>query len=238
MNLDSLLISRDADLLGVLRPTLENISVNVEVCEGFRAGNDLLAKRKFDAVIVDCDDLQNGFDLLGALRQTQSNAKSVAFAVVNGKTTTQEAFHSGANFVLQKPLTPLHAARCFNAALNFMVRERRRYYRHPVEIPLRISLPHNQELTATTTNVSEGGMAIRVLGKLTKDAQAQFRFTLPGVNISLELKGQVAWADGTGHAGVRFVEVPQSSQYQLEKWLTDHLQNEIPDRLQGHAALP
>ncbi len=81
-------------------------------------------------------------------------------------------------------------------------------------------------------------MAIRVLGKLTKDAQAQFRFTLPGVNISLELKGQVAWADGTGHAGIRFVEVPQSSQYQLEKWLTDHLQNEIPDQLQGYAALP
>jgi DNA-binding response OmpR family regulator len=238
MNLDSLLISRDADLLGVLRPALEKISVNLEVCEGSRAGNDLLAKRKFDAVIVDCDDLQNGFDLLDALRQTQSNAKSVAFAVVNGKTTTQEAFHSGANFVLQKPLTPLHAARCFNAALNFMVRERRRYYRHPVEIPLRITLPHNQELTATTTNVSEGGMAIRVVGRLPKDAQAQFRFTLPGVNISLELKGQVAWTDGTGHAGIRFVEVPQSSQYQLEKWLTDHLQNGIPDRLQGYAALP
>jgi PilZ domain len=86
--------------------------------------------------------------------------------------------------------------------------------------------------------VSEGGMAIRVLGKLPKDVQAQFRFTLPGVNISLELKGQVAWADGTGHAGIRFVEVPQSSQYQLEKWLTDHLQNEMPDRLQGYAALP
>jgi len=238
MNLDSLLISRDADLLGVLRPALGKISVNIEVCEGFRAGSDLLAKRKFDAVIVDCDDLQNGFDLLGALRQTQSNAKSVAFAVVNGKTTTQEAFHSGANFVLQKPLTPLHAARCFNAALNFMVRERRRYYRHPVEIPLRISLPHNQELTATTTNVSEGGMAIRVLGKLPKDVQAQFRFTLPMINISLDLKGQVAWADGTGHAGIRFVEVPQSSQYQLEKWLTDHLQNEMPDQLEGYTALP
>jgi CheY-like chemotaxis protein len=238
MNLDSLVISRDADLIGVLRPALEKISVNIEVCEAPRAGNDLLMKRKFDAVIVDCDDLQNGFDLLGALRQTQSNAKSVTFAVVNGKTTTQEAFQSGANFVLQKPLTPLHAARCFNAALNFMVRERRRYYRHPVEIPLRISLPHNKDLTATTTNVSEGGMAIRVLGKLPKDVQAQFRFTLPGVNISLELKGQVAWADGTGHAGIRFVEVPQSSQYQLEKWLTDHLQNEMPDRLQGYAALP
>jgi CheY-like chemotaxis protein len=238
MNLDSLLVSRDADLLGVLRPALEKISVDLEVCAGSQAGNDMLAKRKFDAVIIDCDDLQNGFDLVRALRETQSNAKSVAFAVVNGKTTTQQAFQSGANFVLQKPLTPLHATRCFNAALNFMVRELRRYYRHPVEMPLRISLPHNQELTATTTNVSEGGMAIRILGKLPKDAQAQFRFTLPGVNISLELKGQVAWADGTGHAGIRFVEVPQSSQYQLDKWLTDRLQAEIPERLQGYAALP
>jgi DNA-binding response OmpR family regulator len=238
MNLDSLLISRDAALLGVLRPVLERISVNVQVCPGSLPGNDMMTKRKFDAVIVDCDDLQNGFALLRSLRQTESNAKSVAFAVVNGKTTTQEAFHSGANFVLQKPLTTLHASRCFNAALNFMVRERRRYFRHPVEIPLRISLPNNQELTATTTNVSEGGMAVRVLGKLSKDAQAQLRFTLPGANISLELKGEVAWADGTGHAGVRFVEVPQSSQYQLDKWLTDRLREDMPERLQGYAALP
>jgi DNA-binding response OmpR family regulator len=238
MNLDSLLISRDAALLGVLRPVLERISVNVQVCPGSLPGNDMMTKRKFDAVIVDCDDLQNGFALLRSLRQTESNAKSVAFAVVNGKTTTQEAFHSGANFVLQKPLTTLHASRCFNAALNFMVRERRRYFRHPVEISLRISLPNNQELTATTTNVSEGGMAVRVLGKLPKDAQVQLRFTLPGANISLELKGEVAWADGTGHAGVRFVEVPQSSQYQLDKWLTDQLQEEMPARLQGYASLP
>jgi DNA-binding response OmpR family regulator len=231
MNLESLLVSRDADLLGVVRPALEKISVNLDVCPEFQAGNDLLAKRKFDAVIIDCDDLRNGFDLLRVLRKTQSNAKAVAFAVVNGKTTTQEAFQSGANFVLQKPLTPLHASRCFNAALNFMVREQRRYYRHPVDMPVRISLPHNQEVTATTTNLSEGGMAIRILGKLPKDAQAQFRFTLPGVNISLELKGQVAWADGTGHAGIRFVEIPQSSQYQLEKWLSDRLQAEMPERL-------
>ncbi len=237
MNLDSLLISGDADLLGVLRPALENVSVDVQVCAGSKPGNDLLAKRKYDAVIIDCDDLEDGVGLLQTLRQTQSNAKTVAFAVVNGKTTTQEAFQSGANFVLQKPLTPLHATRCLNAALNFMLREQRRYYRHPVEIPLRIAVAPDQELTATTTNVSEGGMAVRVVGKLPQGAAVQLRFTLPGVNISLELKGQIAWADGTGHAGIRFLEIPQSSQYQIEKWLTDHLQKEIPKRIQGYAAL-
>jgi DNA-binding response OmpR family regulator len=234
MNLDSLLISGDAALLGVLRPALENISVDVEVCAEFKPGNDLLAKRKYDAIIIDCDDLPDGVDLLRAIRQTQSNARSVAFAVVNGKTTTQQAFQFGANFVLQKPLTPIHATRCLNAALNFMVREQRRYYRHPAEIPLRIALAHHQELTATTTNVSEGGMAIRLIGKLFQGTQAQFRFTLPGANISLELKGQVAWADGTGHAGIRFLEVPQSSQYQLEKWLTDRLREELPERPHGN----
>jgi DNA-binding response OmpR family regulator len=237
MNLDSLLISRDADLLAVLRPALENISVDVEVCPEFRAGSDLLAKRKFDAVIIDCDDLHNGLDLLKGLRQTQSNSKSVAFAVLNGKTTTQEAFHSGANFVLQKAVSPLHASRCFNAALNFMVRERRRYFRHPLDMSLRISLPNNQEQTAAATNISEGGMAIRFLGKLSKDAKAQFRFSLPSSDISLDLKGQVAWTDGTGHAGIRFVDVPQSAQHQLEKWLTDRLQEEIPPKLQGYVAL-
>src|ERR1700734_140728 len=191
MNLESLLISRDAALLGVLRPALEKISVDLQVCAGGPPGNDLLVKRKFDAVIIDCDDVPNGFDLLRTLRQTQSNAKAVSFAVLNGKTTTQEAFQSGANFVLQKPVTPLHASRCFNAALNFMVRERRRYFRHPVAMPLRISFARNQEMAAAATNVSEGGMAIRMIGKLPKDVQAQFRFTLPGAKISLELKGEV-----------------------------------------------
>lgn len=232
MNLDSLLISRDPGLLEVLRQSLEKISVDVEVCPENRPGRELLAKRKFDAVIIDCDDLQGGVEILRDLRTTQSNSKSVAFAVLNGKTTTQEAFQCGANFVLQKPLTPVHATRCFNAAINFMVRERRRYFRYPIEIPVHITLGKNPELTATSTNLSEGGMAIRTVAKLLRDTEAELRFTLPGASTTtLELKGQVAWNDGTGHVGIRFVQVPQSSQYQLDKWLTDRLKNEMPHPL-------
>lgn len=234
MNLESLLISRDAALLGVLRPTLEKMSVSVEVCSGTQTGEDLLGKRKFDAVIVDCDDLCGGIDLLKGLRRTQSNASSVAFAVLNGKTTTQQAFQIGANFVLQKPLTPLHASRCFNAAMSVMVRERRRYFRHPVEMPVRVGMAKDSEMTATTTNLSEGGMAIRFTGKLTKDAECKLQFALPGSHTSLELQGKIAWVD-EGHAGIRFVEVPQSSQYQLDQWLTERMHGELPDRPQRHA---
>jgi len=218
----------------VLRPTLEKMSVSVEVCSGTQTGEDLLGKRKFDAVIVDCDDLCGGVDLLKGLRRTQSNASSVAFAVLNGKTTTQEAFQIGANFVLQKPLTPLNASRCFHAAMSFMMRERRRYFRHPVEMPVRVGLAPDAEISAAATNLSEGGMAIRFTGKLAKDAECKLQFTLPGSHTSLELPGKVAWVD-EGRAGIKFVEVPQSSQYQLDLWLTELMRDETPDRPQRYA---
>lgn len=235
MDLDSLLISRDAALLGVLRPTLEKMSVSVEVCSGIQTGNDLLNKRKFDAVIVDCDDLQGGVEMLNGLRKTQSNASSVAFAVVNGKTSTRDAFQLGANFVLQKPLTPVNASRCFNAAMSFMVRERRRYFRHPVEIPVKIILKEGSDVSATTTNLSEGGMAIRTTTKVPKETEVKLQFALPGTGSSLELKAKIAWAD-EGHAGVKFLDVPQSSQYQLDKWLTNRLQKEMSSNLQGYVS--
>jgi DNA-binding response OmpR family regulator len=238
MNLESLLICQDAALLGVLRPTLEKIAVNIQVCAEIKPATDLLAKCKFDAVIVDCDDLPGGADLLRSIRKTQSNARAVSFAVLNGKTSTQEAFKSGANFVLQKPLTLLSATRCFNAALNFMVRERRRYFRYPVEMPVRIIPPNTPEMNATSTNVSEGGMAIRLTGKLSRDGDVKLQFSLPGSSTSLELKGEIAWTDGTGHAGIRFLGVPQSSQYQLDKWLTERIQSELPKKLQDYVSLP
>ena len=46
----------------------------------------------------------------------------------------------GANFVLQKPISTLNASRCFHAALNFMLKERRRYFRQPVKMPVQVVL--------------------------------------------------------------------------------------------------
>ncbi len=114
-----------------------------------------------------------------------------------------------------------------------MVREHRRYFRFPIEIPVQVEIT-NQELTATSTNLSEGGMAIRAAVKLPKDTPVALRFTLPVTNTTLEVKGQVAWIDGTRQAGIRFIEVPQSSQYQLDKWLTDRLREEMPHNLAAH----
>ena len=73
MTLESLLLSQDPELVRVIRPTLEELSIDVEVCHEARAGADMLIADKFDAIIVDCDDLTGGLALLQALRNTPSN---------------------------------------------------------------------------------------------------------------------------------------------------------------------
>ena len=111
MTLESLLLSADSNVESVLRPTLEKLAIEVEICREARSGSEILLSEKFDAVIVDCDDLRGGLALLEGLRATPSNKSSVSFAILNGKkTTTQQAFGMGANFVLQKPISALNAS--------------------------------------------------------------------------------------------------------------------------------
>lgn len=223
MPLESLLLSRDAELIRVLRPTLEKLAIDLEVCRGARSGNEIVCSEKFDAIIVDCDDLQGGLDVLRGLRKTESNKGAASFAVLNGKTTTQQAFEMGASFVLQKPLSASSALRCFSTALDMMIRERRRYFRHPIDIPVHLIFASGDDMKAIGTNISEGGMALRFRGKLSKGAISKVQFRLPVSNVDLEPKGEIAWKDGTGHCGVRFVEIPQNARAHLEQWLLDRM---------------
>ena len=228
MTLDSLLLSQDPELVRIIRPTLEKLSIDVEICHEARAAADILISEKFDAVIVDCDDLKGGLGILQGLRGTPSNKNSVTFAILNGRrTTTQEAFGMGANFVLQKPISALNASRCFHAALNFMVKERRRYFRHPVKMLVKIVLG-DKVVKATSTNLSESGIALMLREAMPKGAVPRLQFILPEGNAKFDLEAEVVWADVKGRAGLRFHNVPQDSQQQLESWLDERLEEEMP----------
>lgn len=228
MTLESLLLSQDPELVRVIRPALEELSIDVEVCPEARAGADILITDKFDAVIVDCDDLTGGLALLQGLRNTPSNKSSVAFAILNGKrTTTQEAFGMGANFVLQKPISTLNASRCFHAAVNYMLKERRRYFRQPVKMQVKVVLD-GKALNATSTNISEGGIALMLREALPKGATPMLKFALPQSDIRMEVEAEVAWTDVKGLAGFRFHHIPKSSQQELEHWLNERIEEEFP----------
>lgn len=221
MPLQSLLLSRDPEVIRVLQPALEKLSIGVEVCRGVNSGHEILTTEKFDAVIVDCDDLKGGLDVLANLKKNASNRNSVAFAILNGGTTTQQAFQFGANFVLQKPISPVNAMRCFSAAVNFMVREQRRYFRYPIEMPVTLTFGERGTFKATATNISEGGMAIFFRGQLPRTGLSTVAFKLPSTATALEPAVNIAWMDESGRAGLRFTTVSKEARLQLDGWLAE-----------------
>jgi CheY-like chemotaxis protein len=221
MHLQSLLLSHDTEVARVLRPALEKLSIEMEICREAEATNRLAGDR-FDAVIVDCDDLQSGLQVLHGIRQSPSNRRAIAFALLNGTTTTSKAFQFGANFVLQKPISLLNATRCFSAALGLMERERRRYFRHPVEFKTLITFTDGAKRNVIVTNISEGGMAICLEDPLPAERSLAITFTLPKTQASISTNAEVAWASNI-NAGLRFLQLSAPAREQLENWLNEQM---------------
>ncbi len=229
MRLESLLVSRDTELAKTLQPALERFAIGMEVCVGPNAGAEILGSEHFDAVIIDCDDLQGGLEVLKQARGGSANRSSVALAVLNGKTTTRQAFDLGASFVLQKPVTLQNAVRCASAAVSMMARERRRYYRHPVDMSVALFFGEDHRLEAKATNISDGGMAVELKGSPPSKGLSGVKFTPLGMATALELNAEVAWADEKGRVGIRFVKVPSKTREQLEGWLAQSFATKFPE---------
>ncbi len=219
MAMNSLILSRDADAIGLLRRVLSENGIAIEACTGSEQFKEMVGSRKFDAVFVDCDDVAGAGDTLREMRGVPANRKTIGFAILNGVTTLQQAFEMGANFVLDKPLSAERLARSLRAAQGLMTNERRRYYRHPVATPVYIKLgPDDYENLGTTINLSEGGLAVKLPKMTTIGMPVRFRFKLPETHTSIEGKGDVAWI-ANSLTGVKFGAISSQSRKELEEWL-------------------
>jgi hypothetical protein len=45
------------------------------------------------------------------------------------------------------------------------------------------------------------------------------RFRVPGLRRVIAAEGELAWADSRGHAGIRFLQVPDELQQTVQHWL-------------------
>src|SRR5260370_25285374 len=181
MALQALLLSRDPEVLRTLRRVLDMANIELEVCSNTDQGRMALGRRKYDAVLVDCDDTEKGSDILRQLRQGKSNKSCIAFALVHAKTSVQQAFELGANFVLDKPISLERATRSVRAAQGLIMRERRRYHRHLLRASGAILVDAGSELPISITNISHGGISIDGNRQLDEGRAARLKFLLPGV---------------------------------------------------------
>jgi CheY-like chemotaxis protein len=219
MAMNSLILSRDANAIGLLRRVLGDSGVLIETCTGVLQFKELVTARKFDAVFLDCDDVDGAAAAFKEMRGLPSNRKTLGFAIVNGVTTLQQAFEMGANFVLDKPLVADRIARSLRAAQGLMASERRRYYRHPVSTTIHLTLgTEAQERMGTTVNVSEGGLAIALKAMSNPAMPLRFRFKLPASDVWITGKGEIAWVAGN-LTGIKFETLEAKAREYLQEWL-------------------
>jgi DNA-binding response OmpR family regulator len=230
MAMNSLILSRDATAISLLRRVLGESGISIETCTGSAQFKELVSARKFDAVFVDCDDVDGAPATFKEMRGLPSNRKTIGFAIVNGITTLQQAFEMGANFVLDKPLAAERISRSLRAAQGLMANERRRYYRHPVATTVHLSLgTDTQEQTAITVNLSEGGFAMKSDKKTEIGMPVRFRFLLPETHIWIDGKGEIAWVSANGLNGVKFGVLSDKARNDLQAWLAKKMSG--PDML-------
>lgn len=85
--------------------------------------------------------------------------------------------------------------------------EHRRYFRHPVNLHVLLKDAHGQQY-AKITNLSAGGIAVRTAPPLKHSSLVEFAFDLP-FESNLVGKGQVAWTNTEGMAGINILLLQQ-----------------------------
>jgi c-di-GMP-binding flagellar brake protein YcgR len=220
MSLKALLLCSDEKIVRVLRRTLSDLDISIELCNDADSALRKLTRQRYEAIIVDCADEGGGADVLRSARKAACNKQAVAVAIVQPAVGLKAMFEIGAHFVLYKPVSTERAKASFRAARALMKSERRRNARVEVQIPVSLQNPKTgANMRVTTSDLSEGGMAVGVRGGHRPSGRWHASFTLPGSEIDLEVDAGFAWEGVGAQAGLRFEQLGPEQTHQLREWL-------------------
>ena len=100
-------------------------------------------------------------------------------------------------------------------------RERRHFFRHPINVPIRLRIPHSRPSSSYVSESSEislGGLSFVWPSRITKGETVEI--TIPVKEKRYEVKGRVAYSrehGSSGHfrIGVEFVDFPDAFRARL-----------------------
>ena len=217
MRIDALLLTRDF----LLQRTIERCAREFAICSEHQTSGQKVLQRvaewKFAAVFADCDH-DDGNALLQATRLEPRNRNSIVIAVARPGLSMAVPFRSGANFVLEKPVTRERVVRLLRAAYGLIAREHFRYLRHSLEVPVKTQFVNGQSVLANARNVSTRGLGLQLnLARWPSSVRLQFKLSTAATPI--EADGEVVWADSCGRAGVRLRNLAPASQRGFDNWI-------------------
>jgi len=227
MDLKSLLLSQDEKTVRILRRVLGDLEIGIEHFSTSEDAIRRLTRQRFEAIIVDCSDLEHSNNVLLATKSAPVNKRALTIVLVEASVGLKGGFEIGAHFVLHKPLAVERAKASFRAVRALMKSERRLQMRVPVQIP--VLCVGASRYQAKTLDLCEGGMAVQFSGRAAKESVLRFSLDLPGVDAKIEVWGELAWEGEGARAGVRFKDVSDEQRLSLRNWLSRQLPEGEPD---------
>jgi CheY-like chemotaxis protein len=194
----ALLVSDDPVNIHQFSHALKELSISPDVCQETPTAVRLLNCRKFDAVIVDFQLGEQSGVILDAVRLSPLNRTAVTFAISGSDTETTAVFRERSGFLFERPFSAQSIRSTLKPAYGLILRERRRYFRFPLAIPVTILRQSKPEVRCYSVNISEGGMAVSTFVPLSAGEEVQVQFTLPDHKVPFLAESKIRWWK-TGH---------------------------------------
>jgi DNA-binding response OmpR family regulator len=213
----ALLLTHDARLSTVVQEITREVAIALQSCETVESAKTTIAGSTFDAVLVDCDDVQGGTAFLRDVRRAWTTRNAAVVAVLDGATLPADASDMGADSIVSKPV----AADSLRQILLKVCGTLRKREHERVTLTVRVWVTAGAilERQAETLNISEGGIGLCLGEAILEDEVLSLKFELPGCKHRFRVRGEIVWADPSGRMGVRFVGMPAPAKEELSMWL-------------------
>jgi ActR/RegA family two-component response regulator len=224
----ALLVSADPVAVQQFTHALQELSITPDICREIPAAVGLLNRRKFDAVIVDLQLGEQSGLILDEVHLSSSNKTAVTFGISNNDAAATSAFRQKSQFIFERPLSAQSIHKTLKPAFGLILRERRRYFRYPISLPVIVQRQSRQEIRCNSVDISVGGMALSTHVPLVPGENVRVQFTLPDHEAPILAESTICWSK-TGHLGVRFESISDEHKSELQVWLSQKLEQVLPE---------
>ncbi|MGA8541332.1 MAG: PilZ domain-containing protein [Terriglobales bacterium] len=192
----------------------------IETVSVAREETDRLQHEKFEACVLPLEEDAGG--IIELARSSASNSRIVIFGLGG---TAQDALRYSKlciNAIFHEPLERSAAMKLVRSTRMLVLHEFRRYVRIPVMTEVGIVTIDGSRMTATSQEISSGGMSLKGHHVPEQDLQLEVTFsllTLPRVWV----RGQVTWRKANKSFGIRFDSTDERRQ-RLKEWIAAYLE--------------
>jgi hypothetical protein len=181
---------------------------------------DRLQREKYEACVM---NLRPGAEeLMESARTSKSNSRMIIYGLGGSAQDAMRFSKYGINAVFHVPLERQAALKLVRATHTLVLHEFRRYVRVPVITEIAVVCSDNRRFTATSQEISSGGMSMRASEDVSVGQNVEISFallTLPRIWV----RGTISWKRAQSF-GIRF-DVLDERRTRIKDWIEAYLEN-------------